>query len=289
MNKVAVVTRTKDRPLFLRRAVESVSSQSFDDYVHVIVNDGGDRAEVDTIVGSFSESIRDKIQIFHREVASNAPDTIFNESIDRVDSEYIALHDDDDTWHKDFLSVTVKYLEENELHGGVVVRADKIIEEIKGDAITQISRCQWMPDMKVINLYKQCIDNQLTPIATLIRRNAYVAAGKFDDTLPICGDWEFGIRLLSLYNVDFIDYGYSLANYHHRKTAKADNSFAQHDHLYYMNLIMNRYLRIEMQEGKFGPGYIINNLRYEQANLSRMVKRVLPNSIVNFLKNKVRD
>ena len=39
--KVAIITRTKDRPLLLERAIQSVESQTYSDYVHVILNDGG--------------------------------------------------------------------------------------------------------------------------------------------------------------------------------------------------------------------------------------------------------
>ena len=61
-----------------------------------------------------------------------------------------------------------------------------------------------MPDLKAISLYRQCIDNQLTPIATLFRRSAYEAVDKFDDSLPIVGDREFGIRLLKKFVVGYI-------------------------------------------------------------------------------------
>ena len=47
---VAIITRTKDRPLLLRRAVESVLGQTHADWVHVIVNDGGDPAAVEQVV-----------------------------------------------------------------------------------------------------------------------------------------------------------------------------------------------------------------------------------------------
>lgn len=39
--RVTIVTRTKDRPLMLRRCVGSVLGQTFPDWLHVIVNDGG--------------------------------------------------------------------------------------------------------------------------------------------------------------------------------------------------------------------------------------------------------
>ena len=107
MVKVAIITRTKDRPLFLARAIESVTHQTFTDFSHIIVNDGGDKAIIEAAV----ERAKHSTQVFHRDEASNAPDTIFNESIDRIDSEYFVIHDDDDTWHPEFLAQTVAKLD----------------------------------------------------------------------------------------------------------------------------------------------------------------------------------
>ena len=50
--KVAIITRTKNRPLLLERALNSVSSQTLKDFVWVIVNDGGDQEPVNQIVAS---------------------------------------------------------------------------------------------------------------------------------------------------------------------------------------------------------------------------------------------
>lgn len=285
MAKVAVITRTKDRPLFLKRAIRSVARQTYRDFVHVIVNDGGDKEVVEKIVDETIDA-KDNVKIFHRDQPSNAPDTILSESIDRVDSEYIAIHDDDDTWHEDFLKATVDHLDNNPDLGGVVVRTDKVIEYVDGEKIKRKKVSQWMPDIKVINLYRQHIDNQLTPIATLLRRTVYEKVGKFDDTLPVVGDWEFGIRLLQQYEVDFLDPGFALANYHHRHDKK-DNSFARHDHRYYSNRVMNTYLRKELKEGRLGSGYIMSQLKYNQSNLASMVKKFLPRGIVNRIKRRI--
>ncbi|HRE18551.1 MAG TPA: glycosyltransferase family A protein, partial [Rhodocyclaceae bacterium] len=46
---VAVITRTKNRPLMLARALDSVSRQTFRDALWVIVNDGGEPATVELI------------------------------------------------------------------------------------------------------------------------------------------------------------------------------------------------------------------------------------------------
>ena len=42
MKKVAVITRTRNRALLLRRAARSVERQTFRAFSWVVVNDGGD-------------------------------------------------------------------------------------------------------------------------------------------------------------------------------------------------------------------------------------------------------
>lgn len=284
-HKVAVITRTKDRPVFLMRALDSVRHQKYQDYVHVIVNDGGDASEVDRIVNGQPESYKQKIQVFHRTNPSNAPDTIFNESIDRVSSDYFAIHDDDDTWHEEFLTRTVGHLDATPDIGAVVVRTDKVTEEVVGQELRQLTADSWMADMSVISIYRQCVDNQFTPISSLFRRSAYESVGKFDETLPVVGDWEFGIRLLLGYDADFIDPGFALAKYHHRKSA--DNSFASHNHRYYFNKVANKYLRQELASGDLGVGYIISKTRYEQSYVARTMTRLLPSFVARKLKKRV--
>jgi len=283
MVKVAVVTRTKDRPVFLRRAIESVKDQSYHDYVHVIVNDGGDKDIVENVLASLGEDITAKIQVFHRPKASNGPDTIFNESIDRVDSEYVVIHDDDDTWHKDFLLRTVEYLDDNKDLAGVVVKTTNVVEVVTTTGIKVLKKEPWMPELQAISLYRQFIDNQLTPIAFLFRRSAYKAVGKFDDGLPVVGDWEFGIRLLQQYEVGFLDLGFALANYHHRKKSR-DNSFAKHSHRKYVTQVANKYLREDLKRGSLGVGYIISDLKYRQDSSSLFIKKLIPTGILRLVK-----
>ena len=64
--RVAVITRCKDRPVFLRRAIGSVLTQTFDDWVHVIVNDGGDPAVVDTLVAFHDDLYDGRVKVVHR-------------------------------------------------------------------------------------------------------------------------------------------------------------------------------------------------------------------------------
>jgi glycosyltransferase involved in cell wall biosynthesis len=52
--KVAVITRTKDRPLLLERAIKSVHNQTFKDYVHIIINDGGDSIALEKFLKTYA-------------------------------------------------------------------------------------------------------------------------------------------------------------------------------------------------------------------------------------------
>lgn len=294
MTKVAIITRTKDRPVFLKRAINSIYNQTFTDFEHAIINDGGDKASVEGVISELTDDQKTKLNVYHRDIPSNAPDTIFNESIDKTSAEYIVIHDDDDSWHVDFLNQTVAYLDTHSDIAGVVVRTDKIIEEVLVDGtIRSLKTTPWMPDLKVVNLYRQCIDNQMTPIAFLFRRSAYEGVGKFNDTLPVVGDWEFGIRLLQKYDIDYLDPGHTLAYYHHRKPAKTkvshNSSFTNHDHRYYTNKVMNEYLRAELRDGRLGVGYIMSKLKYEQGSTARLVKSVLPKFVVRGLKKKIEN
>lgn len=285
MAKIAIITRTKDRPVFLPRAIKSISEQTYDDYVHVIVNDGGDRAVVEEIVNSQKPAVKSKIQLFHRPEPSGAPDTIFNESIDRVKSDYVAILDDDDTWHKDFLLQTINCLEENDSFGGVVVRTDKVIERLNGRSIKTIKTERLLPDLQAISLYRQFIDNQLMTNAFVFRRDSYEKVGRYDESLPVVADWEFGIRFLQDYEVEFLDPGYALANYHHREGSK-DNSFSKHSHRKYVTIVANKYLREDLNKGSLGVGYIISDLKYRQDSRNDFIKRFIPRGMLKVMKRK---
>ena len=285
MTKIAVITRTKDRSVFLPRAIQSVAGQSYSDYVHVIVNDGGDESVVERIIDSVAPEVRERIRLFHRPEPSGAPDTILNESIDRVESEYVAILDDDDTWHEDFLKQTIECLDVNGGIGGVVVRTDKVIERLKGDSLQILKTERLLPNLQAISLYRQFMDNQLMTNAFVFRRSSYQEVGKYDSSLPVVADWEFGIRFLREYAVEFLDPGFSLANYHHRTGVK-DNSFARHSHRKYATLVENRYLREDLKNGSLGAGYIMSDLRYRQDSRNDFIRRIIPGSVLKAMKRK---
>lgn len=293
-HSVAVITRTKNRPLFLERAIISVHNQTYEDLVHVIINDGGDSVPVEALIKKHQELTKGRVQVIHNKV-SRGMEAASNKAIKSVESAYIAIHDDDDTWHPEFLDQAVRKIDESRAMG-VVVRTDKVTERVSDDGrnIKKLKVEQWMPDIRVINLYRQCIDNQMTPITFLYRRSVFDEIGYYDESLPVLGDWDFGIRFLKKYDVEYVDPGFALANYHHRKYvpgAASNNSFGSgvEKHRYYSNKLMNKYLREEISKGELGVGYIMSKLKYDQSYLATMAKKLLPGYFVDRIKRRVQN
>ncbi|MCK7514857.1 MAG: glycosyltransferase family 2 protein [Desulfobacterales bacterium] len=46
-SKVSIIIRTKNRLLFLKRAIEDIQNQTFQNWEAVVVNDGGDVQEIE--------------------------------------------------------------------------------------------------------------------------------------------------------------------------------------------------------------------------------------------------
>lgn len=261
-SKVVVVTRTKDRGLLLRRAVESVSNQTFRDFIHVIVNDGGDSKEVERIAGKFNHNPK----IIHN-TNSTGHTKALNQGIRSVTSKYIAILDDDDTWDKDYLKTTIEHLEKTGVKGVVTV-IDRVVEEVTKDAIKTLSTERWRPDIDEVSLYGQCVDNYAPTVAFVYSRRVYDELNGYDESLGVSEDWEFTVRFLLKYDIDFINTKDALAFYHHRPkmTGAVGNSVFDraYQHRAQMNKLANHLLRLDLREGKLGVGYIMNSLRYDR-------------------------
>lgn len=289
MARVLVVTRTRDRPVFLARALQSVHRQTMGDYDHVIVNDGGDPAHVDEAIRRAGLEDDRRIRVINVPESSGR-EAATNLGIRSASSEFVAVHDDDDSWHPEFLERTTARLGSPEptLHSthGVVVRTEQVSERITPTGIVETGRSTLFPRMRAISLLEQCTtQNRVTPITFLYTRAAYDALGGYDESLDVVGDWDFGIRFLLRYEIAYLDPGRALAYYHRREfdRARSDNSsFAGNDsHRVTSTMLMNRYLREELNDGRLGVGFLMSLLQHEDDRLSGLARRILPQRIVS--------
>ena len=259
---VAVVTRTKDRAVLLRRAIESVLSQGLADWVHVIVNDGGDPAPVDALVAGFQDRYAGRLQVIHNP-RSLGMEAASNVGLRATDSRYVVIHDDDDSWEPDFLAATVAFLDSqgDGRVAGVITHSVRIDERIAGGQV-EIERRQPYNDwVRSITLFRMAGGNMFPPISFLFRRDMLERVGYYREDLPVLGDWEFNLRFLARHDIGVLPR--PLALYHHRPSntdpAYANSIFgAQDKHALYDALIRNELMRQDLDTGRLGLGTLVN-------------------------------
>ena len=261
--RVTIITRTRERPLMLRRCMASVLGQSFPEWLHVIVNDGGNPYVVDLLVAEHATRYQGRVHVIHNPACVGMQNAS-NIGIHQAAGDYLVVHDDDDSWQPEFLRACVDFLD---AHGeaspvqGVITQTIRVLEEINSDGtIEELAREDYMP-CKSIDLFAAGADNPYAPIAFVYRRAAHGRIGLFDERFSVVGDWDFNLRFLQLFEVGVIDQ--RLANYHWRHRSGGSTyantvTDALEVHLEKSTELRNHYLRMDLQQGQPGLGYLLN-------------------------------
>lgn len=265
--RVAVITRTKDRGVLLERAIKSVHGQTLQDYIHVIINDSGDKEVVDSLVRKYEKIIKGRVKVIHNSV-SHGMEAASNRAIKSVDSEFVAIHDDDDSWHPRFLEVLVDHMTKTDAMGAIA-RTERIYESVAGDTVKLLDRDEYMPHLSHLALYDLFAENFAVPISFMYRRSAYKKIGYYSEDLRVTGDWDFALRFMRQYDVDKVDPGYALAFYHirpHDSGVMSNSIYDQKNaHIQYHTMLANRFLREDLDKGALGFGYLFNVGNAERA------------------------
>lgn len=272
--KVAVITRTKNRIVLLERALKSVHQQTFTDFVHVIVNDGGSQKEVNQLLEHYEPIFKDRVRVIHNKT-SIGMEAASNKGVRSLDSTYIVIHDDDDAWHPDFLKRMVEVLEA-ERADGAIAPTDQVIETMRKDAVIETGRARWYPNTLDYSLYNLARTNFAVPISFMFSRRAYDKIGGFDETLPVLGDWDFTLRFMRFFDIEKVESDYSLAFYHIRPDVKGANgnsvTAGKETHNKYRLKVANRMLRQDLSSNSTGIGYLFNHLQAGQDDTKILTK-----------------
>jgi len=215
MNTVAVITRTKDRPIFLRRCANDLVNQRFPGLCWVIVNDGGEPDPVEDTSAYARNHGLNCVVVHLRENMGVAEAA--NVGIRHSESEYIHLHDDDDSVEPGFYETMCGHLEQDVKgrFGGVVCSTSRIDEKLVDTEILQISKYPLHHSRSATHIADILTKNQFSTISFVYRRACLDTVGYYDSNLTVLEDWDFNIRFLMKFNIASI-YNH-LANYHFRR------------------------------------------------------------------------
>ena len=277
---VAIITRTKNRPLLLKRAAASVLNQTYKNYVWVIVNDGGDVDVVKDVIEECSVDRR-KIRLVSNE-SSLGMEAASNCGIKSCDSDYILIHDDDDSLHPDFLQEMVSYLEtpNGKKYGGAISKSIYVSEEIRGNEVIEHKTHPYQDWVRNVHISEMMVGNFYAPISFVYRRSVYNEIGGYDEELPVLGDWFFNLEFLVREDIGVVPR--HLAYYHHRDRGDSSRAgiyansviggISKHEE--YAAIVRNRFIRkYSNSEIALGAlfGYTIHEVRQRNTELQNLL------------------
>lgn len=186
---ISVVIPVYNGEKTIQETIDSVLSQSFEDFELIVINDGSTDKSLEII-----SNIKDeRIKVFTYPNAGLAASR--NRGISLATGEYISFIDADDLWTPGKLKSQLKALEEN-LEAAVAYSWTDCIDE-SGKFLGKGSYLSFSGDVRANLLLTNFIDSGSN---VLIRTEAFKKVGYFDESRKSCEDWDMWLRLASEYS-----------------------------------------------------------------------------------------
>ncbi|HEV8716912.1 MAG TPA: PIG-L family deacetylase [Candidatus Binatia bacterium] len=190
---VSVIVRTKNRPGFLREALESLMGQTFRDFEVIVVNDGGQ--DVGPVLVEYANLRSTLVRLEPgqgRAAATNA-------GVRAAQGEFVTYLDDDDLYYPPHLETLYSFLSRHDHFGAAYTDAN-------------LSRYRLNPESQRYELIERRVENSqdfdpdwllqqnyIHNLCLMHRREGWERVGGLDPNLNLLEDWDFFIRLAQEY------------------------------------------------------------------------------------------
>ena len=259
MTAVDIVVRTKNRPQFLARALDDILAQELTDWHLIIVDNGDDPTETKALVDA--RGFGDRCTVLRQPEPVGVP-ALSNIGVNAGTAEFLAIHDDDDTWHPQFLTRTIAHLRATD-DLAVAVRTEIVWEQQIGNLLQETGREVFHPLMQEPTYFDLLRFNHMVPIGIVFRRSAYDELGPFDERCEVVDDWVFNLSLALTGRYGFLG-DEPLAYWHQRPNSRGDagNTVIDKAHLHHRDdrRVRDRALREYVRE--HGPGALLYLAKY---------------------------
>jgi glycosyltransferase involved in cell wall biosynthesis len=190
---VTVVIPTYNRAGLLPRALDSVFAQTVSDLELIVVDDGSTDG-TDALVGRYGDSRLQYLRIDHGGVSRAR-----NEGVSAAGGDWIGFLDSDDFWHPLKLERQLETLEAYPAFSAVYTNEIWIR---RGRRVNPRKRHRKYSGWIYDRCLPLCI---ISPSSILLRRSLLDESGGFDETYPVCEDYELWLRLTARHPVYFLD------------------------------------------------------------------------------------
>ncbi|UMM64781.1 glycosyltransferase family 2 protein [Aristophania vespae] len=218
-NKVAIVLRTKDRTIFLKRAINSIVNQTFKNYVAYVVNDGGNINDISEVKNNIPSPLKGNFSFINLPVSAGRGAAL-SIGISSGNEKYIHILDDDDTIEPEFLEKTVKFLEDDkeEIFSAVKTSNYDVLERVEdGKIIIEEKTDKYGFDNDGIKDYISylMVRTPIVPNTLLFRRKCVIDNENAKTELNYSEDIDLFVKIMLWGEIGVIKE--FLSTYHRRK------------------------------------------------------------------------
>ena len=258
--QVSVVIPTRDRPVWLERAVRSALAQRDIEVEIIVVNDGGAPVEDRLVACDAGGRI-----ISLRLPASRERSAARNAGLALARGTWVAFLDDDDWWQDDHLAALVEHAVRT---GGRVVYSDAraVLERPGAGPGGYAATGEQVMALRDFDRAQLLVGNYIPILCALVHRDVLSELGGFDPGFSTHEDWELWLRLSSRYTFHHLPR--VSAHISWRDDGSSTTSSRQEDFLRTCEEIHTRYA----DEAERLPGVREAQLRYLEAMRARLAK-----------------
>lgn len=230
--RVGVVIRTKDRALFVTRALQTVLDQTYADWVIALVNDGGDVETLNDAIDAagfaahFASGRMQRIDIPKSVGRSDA----FNRGAQSLSTQFVCCLDDDDCWAPEFLETLVWFYDKTassvpDLRGvasQVTAVREDIVEKDGKEQIVTVGNDELPLSFRRTDFFLNPIAyatyrHDLYPVQWMLDREAVLGVGGFPSNFNVMEDRAFMVRFLENWRLAICD---TPLAFHHRRVQR---------------------------------------------------------------------
>jgi glycosyltransferase involved in cell wall biosynthesis len=186
--RVSIIIPTHNRANLLKRAIQSVLAQSFEDWELIVIDDASKDETRGMLAGYVSKDHRIRVV---RNEQSQYPDIsgILNQGLEKARGEYVARLDDDDYWHdQNKLKTQVGFLDEHKDY--VVVGGGMIVVDGCGRELYRFLKKEKDVDIRRYALSA----NPFAHTTVVFRRAEALSVGGYGKW-SYAEDWELWLKL----------------------------------------------------------------------------------------------
>lgn len=195
---VSVIIPTYNRAKTIKKSIDSVLFQTYDDWELIIVDDGS-TDETKELISSYKDS---RIKYYSYE-SNKGVVYARNYGMKMANGNYIAFQDSDDIWHNDKLEKQIKAMEDNYSAGFCYCRMQYLL-----DSHSSIAIPQYDIDINIMSgdiFSKLLYENLVACPCLIMKRECYDKIGGYDNQFTALEDYDYVLRLAREYKALFVD------------------------------------------------------------------------------------